>query len=466
VPVVESDYNVNHSIHVTGLIFSTTYYYQITCMDNLGNTKSSIEYSFPTTAKTQEETVEDTTAPDITSISDGTITGESATITWTTDEKSSSSVAYGITSGTYENGAINYLVNSDSENFVTDHTVTINNLIPGTKYFYTVMSVDVAGNIGKSTEQTFTTKSPSTLSSIKVVSTSLNTAIITWTTDKNMTSIVEYGLTVDYGDSKTSNTATKTHEISLSGLKVSTIYHFRVKGKDADNNLYSSGDYTFEPKSPPKVSKTTIGSITEHGATISVTTDIPTDILVTYVDTKDPSISGSQGKPELATKHEIDLKNLESGKTYSYIVKVTDEQGNQTTSEAKTFTTGKDENAPEISQIKTDSALAQNDKVQTIISWITNEPSNTSFIYKEGMNGEEKELLVSDSYTQNHIVISTIFKPGTVYHFKVKSIDQSGNESVSSDFALLTPKRKENIIQIIISNFQDIFGWAKMVGGK
>ena len=465
VPVVESDYNVNHSMHVTGLIFSTTYYYQITCVDNLGNTKSSIEYSFPTAIKA-DETVDDVTAPEISSIGSGTITGESATITWTTDEESNSSVAYGITSGTYENIGGNYLVNSDSENFVTDHTVIINNLIPGTKYFYTVMSVDIAGNIGESTEQTLTTESPSTLSSIKVVSTSLNTATITWTTDKNMTSVVEYGLTVDYGDSKTSNTAAKTHEISLSGLKASTIYHFRVKGEDPDNNLYSSGDYTFEPKSPPKISTSTVGSVTEHEAKISVATDIPTDILVTYTSTSDSSLSGSQGKPEFVTKHDIDLKNLESGKTYSYVVKVTDEQGNQTTSDAKTFTTGKDENAPEISQVKTDNALAQNDKVQAIISWITNEPSNTSFIYKEGMNGEEKEIMVGDSYTQNHIVISTIFKPGTVYHFKVKSVDQSGNESISSDFALLTPKRKENIVQIIVTNFQDIFGWAKLVGGK
>ncbi|EKD46635.1 MAG: hypothetical protein ACD_67C00135G0001, partial [uncultured bacterium] len=37
----------------------------------------------------------------------------------------------------------------------------------------------------------------------------------------------------------------------------------------------------------------------------------------------------------------------------------------------------------------------------------------------------------------------------------------SGNKAVSTDFALLTPRRRENIIQIIIGNFTDIFGWAK-----
>jgi hypothetical protein len=111
--------------------------------------------------------------------------------------------------------------------------------------------------------------------------------------------------------------------------------------------------------------------------------------------------------------------------------------------------------------VRTDSALAQNDKVQTIISWITDEPANTAVIYKEGQNAESREVKVSDNSTTNHIAVVTVFKPGTVYYFKVKSTDASGNASVSSDFALLTPKRKENIIQIIVSNFQDIFSWAK-----
>ena len=76
--------------------------------------------------------------------------------------------------------------------------------------------------------------------------------------------------------------------------------------------------------------------------------------------------------------------------------------------------------------------------------------------------GEEREFKISDSFAASHTAVITSFKPGVVYNFKVKSIDNSGNEAISNDFALLTPRRKENIIQIIINNFQEIFGWARM----
>ncbi|MDO8240355.1 MAG: hypothetical protein Q7T51_00535, partial [Candidatus Moranbacteria bacterium] len=111
--------------------------------------------------------------------------------------------------------------------------------------------------------------------------------------------------------------------------------------------------------------------------------------------------------------------------------------------------------------VRTDSALAQNDKVQTIISWTTDEPATTELIYQEGRNAEKKAIKISNALTTSHVAVITTFKAGVVYYFQVKSTDLSENEATSSDYALLTPKRKENVIQIIINNFQDIFSWAK-----
>ena len=88
------------------------------------------------------------------------------------------------------------------------------------------------------------------------------------------------------------------------------------------------------------------------------------------------------------------------------------------------------------------------------------EPATTSILYREEANGGEKEAQVNNNYVTSHIAVSTIFKPGAVYYFKVKSVDPSGNVAVSQDYALLTPKQQQNIIQVIISNFQGIFGWA------
>jgi hypothetical protein len=252
------------------------------------------------------------------------------------------------------------------------------------------------------------------------------------------------------------------HEITITGLKQSIEYHFMVKGKDQSNNVYASGDNSVTPKSPPEITNLKTADVTEHGVTITFSTNVPTDALVTYVADRDQKKTGSQGKPDLETKHSIEIKNLDSGVPFTTSIKVRDQDGNETTLPGPNFTTGKDSVQPKIDQVRTDSALAQNDKVQTIVSWITDEPATTIFIYKEGNAGEQKEVKISNAYSTSHVAVITTFKPGVVYYFKVKSLDPSGNESVSNDYALLTPKSKDNIIQIIIKNFSDIFSWAKL----
>jgi hypothetical protein len=294
-----------------------------------------------------------------------------------------------------------------------------------------------------------------------VESKNLGEATITWKTGEDTTSTVEYGLTTSYGEKKESNTLTQEHSISLSNLNQGTTYHYRVKGKDKDSRLFASADNTFEPKSPAQITDITINDITEHGATVTFKTNVPTDAQVIYTDLKDNQSTGAQGIRELTTEHKIELTNLNQGTTFGISISVKDEQGTEATAKGQDFTTGQDQQAPKIENIKTDSALTQSDKVQSIISWKTDEQASTSILYKEGRNGEERELKITDNLTTSHIGVITIFKPGTVYNFRVKSVDASGNEAISNDFALLTPRKRENIIQIIIGNFTDIFGWAK-----
>jgi hypothetical protein len=68
---------------------------------------------------------------------------------------------------------------------------------------------------------------------------------------------------------------------------------------------------------------------------------------------------------------------------------------------------------------------------------------------------------MSTNLTTAQVAVITSFKPGTVYTFYIKATDAVGNVSTSKNFSLLTPNRKENIIQIITKNFQDIFSWVK-----
>ena len=71
-------------------------------------------------------------------------------------------------------------------------------------------------------------------------------ATITWTTNEAADTQVEYGLTTAYGMATALNTSLLTsHSQTLSGLVAATLYHVRVKSRDAAGNLATSGDVTF-----------------------------------------------------------------------------------------------------------------------------------------------------------------------------------------------------------------------------
>ena len=118
-----------------------------------------------------------------------------------------------------------------------------------TLYHYRVRSRDVSGNERISADFTFTTAAgdtvPPMISNV-VASPSAQSATITWTTDEGSTTQVEYGLTTAYGSMTVLDTALVTsHTVSVSGLSQGTLYHFRVRSRDASGNERISADFTF-----------------------------------------------------------------------------------------------------------------------------------------------------------------------------------------------------------------------------
>ena len=74
------------------------------------------------------------------------------------------------------------------------------------------------------------------------------------------------------------------HTVALSGLSGSTLYHFRVKSRDAAGNLATSGDFTFTTldATAPVISGVGASAITATGATIGWTTNEASDSQVDY----------------------------------------------------------------------------------------------------------------------------------------------------------------------------------------
>jgi len=92
----------------------------------------------------------DTTAPVISKINIAGYTGETATITWETDEDTMGQVEYGTTD------AYGKLAATDGE-LTTSHSVELTGLQPNTTYHFRVNSTDGSGNEAGSGDQAFTT---------------------------------------------------------------------------------------------------------------------------------------------------------------------------------------------------------------------------------------------------------------------------------------------------------------------
>ncbi len=136
----------SHSVTLSGLTAATLYHFQALSQDVAGNLTSSADFTFTTAAAR-------TTPPVITAVQASAITGNGATITWTTDEPASSQVNYGTTTAYGSSTPVN-------NTLVTAHTVNLTGLAPATVYHYQVVSQDSSGNIGSSADFTFTTATP------------------------------------------------------------------------------------------------------------------------------------------------------------------------------------------------------------------------------------------------------------------------------------------------------------------
>lgn len=109
------------------------------------NTSRSTTLSYPVAL------IGDTAPPQISAIA-GSRQGSAATISWTTNEFATSTVLYGMQSGTLNQATGDSL-------FVKQHLVTLTGLAPGATYYYRVRSVDLSGNVAQSPERVLQSRS-------------------------------------------------------------------------------------------------------------------------------------------------------------------------------------------------------------------------------------------------------------------------------------------------------------------
>jgi phosphodiesterase/alkaline phosphatase D-like protein len=265
-------------------------------------------------------------------------TPTTATITWTTNEASNSRVDYGTSPGALTQNATN-------ASLVTAHSLTLTALTTGTVYYYRVTSADASGNsstspVATSAPATFTPSdaTPPVISAVTAVP-GTTTASITWTTDENSTSRVDYGTSPS---SLTLNASSATlvtgHSINLSGLTIGTVYYFRVTSVDGAGNSATSPVTTGAPATfttinpnPPVITMVTAIPGISGVATITWMTDKLSTSRVDY-GTSAASLTLNVSNAALVTSHSLNLSGLTQGTTYFFRVTSVDSASNTSSS--------------------------------------------------------------------------------------------------------------------------------------
>ena len=226
----------------------------------------------------------DTTPPVISESRVSNITQTGAVITWKTDEPSTSQVMI-----CEQSGGCTWT--EPDESLVTDHSVNISSLKPDTTYHFTATSTDAKENqaISEGDFKTLPQATAATLviSAIETSNITYLSATISWATDEAATTQLEYGTTNAYGSTTTiDESLTTSHNVTLTGLKPGTTYHFKVKSKDANGEEVVSQDQVFTTLS-------TVSSVTEIGPEVG---KLAPDFTLPTLDGAQISLSELRGK--------------------------------------------------------------------------------------------------------------------------------------------------------------------------
>jgi hypothetical protein len=453
------DLVIEHRVVISNLESDREYEFRVVSSDFLGNTVESKRRTFRTSAP-------DNLAPVIT---EGPIVGYNGgaviVIDVSTDEPATARLDVAP-----ENDLDDISTTFGRIN-VTNHHLTLTNLVFGKRYRFVVTITDPSGNTvsfppnglsakeiselsetrmlfkvlqspgltGRfTTNQGPDTQAPVVLAGPTVVARTSNSLIVSWQTDELSNSAIDYGTSSGLGQNVTSSELVTNHVVTLTNLSQGTTYNYRISSRDIIGNgptqgplpsLIAAGTTAGQPDiSPPVIHNVSVSGVTNDRAIVAWTTDEPANSFVEFDLTAD-NLARIIGKSELSAAHTVTLTNLGPGLTYYYRVRSSDGNGNAPGLDVvRSFTTlGDRDLAPPVIS----NATPRPGYRSVSFSWQTDEPSD-SFV--ELINGIGDTLIfASAAIVTDHtlVVTDTTFLPkgDPQYTAIIGSTDPSRNTS-------------------------------------
>jgi hypothetical protein len=455
---------------ITGNAYSDTsessreYYYKVGTIDTSDESKNSPSYASALSINPKGRF---TTPPTLVSRPVVTeISTRSAKVTWVTDRNSDSKLQYGVSSGEYFDSEIS------TSTQATEHTLDMNNLLPGMVYYVRAKWTDEDGNTGSSDEFYVETKPAPRVEDVYISTVGLDYAILNITTVGAINANVLYGKTKSYGGSQEINTSTAESEYSvmLTQLEDGTEYHYTIILTDEEGYQYDGfGDLVFSTPPRPQVSNI---QIQEKKGVPTPTIEVfwESNIAVSSI-VKYSSNGKSLDKVDMELiegEHSMEIEGLDSNSEYQLTVEGVDGMGNRAVSDVYAFTTATDTRPPKVSGIRSEGDIQSSDiqsdrsrSAQLIISWQTDEPSTSQILYGEGAasDGFPYSTQTDSQMRYEHVLIVSNLSPSKVYHFKVVSKDSAGNVGESGSVTSITPKSTDTVMESVLGSLGRIFNF-------
>lgn len=230
-----------HTVRMANLDSGSLYHFQIIGVDADNQPITSDDYIFTTL-----------TLPTIDGLTLGTITGNSAEVSWKTNIATDSFVSFWHID---EDEA--KAISQGSPDLTTVHHIVLTALSGKSEYSFRVVGRDTNGNRAQTNVLSFKTPVDTTPPQISEVKSEINTSakddslqlVVSWNTDEETSGQIEYTIGAVQSNqyklqSKQDTTPAINHVLIITGLKASTNYHFRVKSTDAAGNVGYSNDYS------------------------------------------------------------------------------------------------------------------------------------------------------------------------------------------------------------------------------
>lgn len=257
---------------------------------------------------------------------------------------------------------------------------------------------------------------PPDITNVQITEVGEDQVTITWETDEQADSLVNYGLQEDYGIVRVPEVDKTEHSITLEGLEPGRTYYFRVVSSDEEGNQGISANYKVVTEGTP-----------ESGAEAGEGKETQTETEQT-VQSESQSQTDSQSQSQSQTAQEVieQIQQITSPETLQEIL-------NETVKAIQGIT-------EDLTIVGPPTVIAET--TSAIVKWTTDRAASSEVVFSPSDTYVPGQYEYSQASTDGNVTEHEVRLIGlesfTEYHFQVRSEDTYGIKGESRDYTFKT----------------------------